>query len=234
MKKVAPKKPEVSVEDLSIVMLGDFNPKIFHPTWFAKEGLLRESEADDAKIEVVHQDVAAFSTGWLTVQVLRDRFTASVKVDAYGSHLSDLVGGTFEKLRHTPVRQMGMNVVRRVRFKTEEDWHAFGHLILPKSPWDGVISNPGLRAAYMQGERSDDRAGYVLIIIEPDFKTTSDVLVRVNDHYELGQSDQGLQSADSVVAIIERSHKESIARASAIVERLIMNFLNNEAPDKGK
>jgi len=232
--KAVPKKPEISLEDLSIVMLGDFNPKIFHPMWFAKEELLRESEADDARIEVVHQDVAAFSTDWLTMQVLRDRLTASVKAHVYSSHLSDLVGGTFQKLRHTPVRQMGMNVVRRVRFKTEQDWHAFGHFILPKPPWDGVTSNPGLRAVHMQGERSDGRAGYVLIIIEPDLKTKSDVLIRVNDHYELGEPDQRLEGADGVVAIIERNHKESIARASATVDRLIMNFLNKKAADKAK
>ncbi len=232
--KVASKKPEIRVEDLSIVTLGDFNPKIFHPMWFAKEDLLRESEADEARIEVVHQDVAAFSTDWLTVQVLRDRFTASVKADAYSSHLSDLVRGTFQKLRHTPVRQMGMNVLRRVRFKTEEDWHALGHFILPKSPWDRVTSKPGLRSVHVQGQRSDDHAGYVLIIIEPDPKTKSDVLIRVNDHYELGESDQGLEGADGVVAIIERGHKESVARASATVDRLIMNFLNTKAPDKAK
>jgi len=214
-------------------MLGDFNPKIFHPMWFAKEDLLRESEADDARVEVVHQDVTAFSTDWLTVQVMRDRFTAGVKADAYLSHLSDLVRGVFQRLLHTPVRQMGMNVVQRVRFKAEEDWHRFGHFILPKSPWNGVATKPGLRAAHMQGQRSDDRAGYVMITVEPDLKTKSDVLVHVNDHYELAQADQGQHGAGWAVAIVEGEFKDSIARALAAVDQLIVNFLNTEIVDGG-
>lgn len=127
-----------------------------------------------------------------------------------------------------------MNMVRRIRFKAEEDWHAFGHFILPQAPWDGVASKPGLRAVHMQGERSDGHAGYVLIIIEPDLKTNSDVLIRVNDHYEFGGSDQGAKGADRAVVIIEKSHKESISMALARVDQLIVNFLTNRAPEKVK
>lgn len=231
--KISPKKPETSVEDISIVMLGDFNPKIFHPIWFAKEELLRESEAEDSKIEVIHQDVAAFSTEWLTVQVLRERFIASVKADAYSSHLGDLVQGVFHKLRHTPVKQMGMNVLQRARFETETDWHAFGHFILPKSPWDGVIAKPGLRAAHVQGQRNEDLPGHLVISVEPDLKTKSDALIRVNDHYELSESDERLLGADWAIAIVERGFQDSIARALAIVDRLIQKFLSTETVDKG-
>ncbi len=69
---IQPKGPEVSVDEMTVVLVGDFNPKIFHPMWFAHHDIRRESEAMEAAIEVVHTDVASFSVEWLTVQVLRD------------------------------------------------------------------------------------------------------------------------------------------------------------------
>ena len=37
-------EPEIS--DVSVVLLGDFNPAIFTPAWFALHGLLPERVAD--------------------------------------------------------------------------------------------------------------------------------------------------------------------------------------------
>ncbi len=42
----------------SIVLLDDFNPKIFHPAWFAAENLIGKQDAESAKVEVIHQDVS--------------------------------------------------------------------------------------------------------------------------------------------------------------------------------
>ena len=44
----------------SIVLIGDFNTSIFHPRWFAVQGLLRESEVQGAEIEIMHRDIAVF------------------------------------------------------------------------------------------------------------------------------------------------------------------------------
>ena len=56
------KAPDLSIDEITVVLLGDFNPKIFHPMWFANHGVLREAEATEATIEVVHSDVCSFSS----------------------------------------------------------------------------------------------------------------------------------------------------------------------------
>jgi hypothetical protein len=55
-----PPKPEI--EGVGIVLVGSFNPRIFQPAWFAAENLIREEEEQAAKIELIHRQVAIFST----------------------------------------------------------------------------------------------------------------------------------------------------------------------------
>ena len=45
-------KPELY--RISIVLLGNFNPKIFQSAWFASQNLIRKIEANEAKIEIIH------------------------------------------------------------------------------------------------------------------------------------------------------------------------------------
>ena len=66
------KKPEI--EGMSIVFRGDFNPKIFQPAWFAAQGLIRNEEADEAKIEIIHPTIVVFSLDWLRIQIEPNRF----------------------------------------------------------------------------------------------------------------------------------------------------------------
>src|SRR5437870_4919946 len=94
-------KPEIDAH--SVVFVGDFNPKIFQPAWFAAQNLLRQEEADAAKIEIIHPEIVRFSLDWLHVEVVHERFKASTLQFPYFEILRDLTVGTFKILRHTPI-----------------------------------------------------------------------------------------------------------------------------------
>jgi len=49
--KIKEKAPEV--QESSIVFIGSFNPKIFQPAWFVKEGLIPKQEGHEAEIEIM-------------------------------------------------------------------------------------------------------------------------------------------------------------------------------------
>jgi hypothetical protein len=59
---------QAELEGLTIVVVGSFNPAIFHPAWFSRCNLIRQEEADSAKVEIVHSEVAQFSGDWFSVQ----------------------------------------------------------------------------------------------------------------------------------------------------------------------
>lgn len=229
--KITPYRPELVVDELSIVLLGAFNPTIFQPMWFASQDLLRGSEAEKAKIEIVHQDVSIFSAEWLVIQVTRDRFSAATRADAYKSHLRDLVLGVFARLSHTPTHQMGINVTTRIRFREEKDWHSFGHFVVPKSPWHGVLERPGMSSVHVRGERTDGNAGHFLISIDPDFQTRTDVLLRVNDHFELPKGEHA--NAATFSGMLAKLYELSLTNSATVAGRLADNFLKVGEVDSG-
>ena len=102
------RKPELA--GASIVLLGSFNPSIFHPSWFARQNLIspEEADADNTKVKVIHKEVTQFETENFTMQITADRFTASAKPSTPGVLLRDLVIGTFYILEHTPVHALGI------------------------------------------------------------------------------------------------------------------------------
>ena len=81
-----------ALEGFSIVLVGDFNPPILNPDWLAARGLIREEEAQDAKgVGVISQDLTAFSTAWLELEVTRERFAAHTSDPSNVATLSELV-----------------------------------------------------------------------------------------------------------------------------------------------
>jgi hypothetical protein len=225
--------PTLEGEEISIVLIGDFNAKIFHPAWFALEGLIRRSEAEEAVVEIVHRDVASFRLDWVAVDVGPDRFSAKIRSAAFRISLRDLVAGTFSTLRHTPTRQLGINLTKRFRFPTDADWHNFGHYLAPKSPWKGLLAQPGMRAIHVQGTRPDHAPGHVLVTAEPNVPSL--VSIRVNDHYEAPQGVES-ESATGTLYFVDKiatDFEQSLQRADHLIEGLIAGFLTQKGFDDG-
>jgi len=216
-------QPAIEIEGVSIVLLGDFNPKIFQPAWFAAQELIRKEEAESAEIEVVHPEVVVFSLDWLRIQVTRNRWISEAQAPHY-EPLRDLILGTFRLLRHTPIRKMGLN--RDIHFKmpTEDDWNALGDRLAPKEPWKNILDKPGMRRLEMEEKRSDDFMGHIRIRIEPSVRIHPGVLVSVNDHYSLPEPEKEVEyvsGSEGIMNILAQVWGDSIEsskhRASMLV-----------------
>jgi hypothetical protein len=159
------------IQGVSIVLLGDFNPKIFQPAWFAAQNLIRQQEADEANIAIIHPEVVSFTLGqWLALEVTRERFAVSTAQEPYSKVMRDLVIGSFELLQHTPLHKLGINADMHFRMDSEKSWHAFGDLLAPKKIWQGLLKTPGIRRFTMEGQRPDNFQGYIRVRVEPSVK----------------------------------------------------------------
>ena len=97
---------EPDISGASVVLLGKFNPSIFTPAWFALHSLLPKGAAEDATLQVAHQQVTAFSTDWLRLEVTANRFLVETLQAPY-IRLCDLVACVFkEHLYHTPPQRV--------------------------------------------------------------------------------------------------------------------------------
>src|SRR5207244_4594832 len=91
------------IQGLTVVLLGSFNPRIFDPWWFAKEGLVQEDEAENADVAVMTSALTNFSLGWLRLHAEAERVQVSATQPQYYDALRDLLLGTFSILRHVPL-----------------------------------------------------------------------------------------------------------------------------------
>ena len=218
-------EPEIS--GVAVVLLGDFNPAIFTPGWFAMHGLLPKAAAESADLQVAHRQVTAFSTDWLRLQVTSDRFAADT-AQAPHIRVRDLVMRVFkEHLTHTPTRVMGIN--RRVHFRVgslaERD--RIGRALAPVEPWgrwgvelglDG--EQGGMTSLTMSQIRPEGRpkGGRINVKVEPSTRIgdgRSGVFVEVNDHYAVDGADTG--GSSQLMGFLDRDFDTSIRRSDGII-----------------
>lgn len=213
--------PKVA-DGASIVLVGSFNPGIFHPTWFEKQELLPVVETQNAQIEVISNDVAIFVMSWVRIEVLGERFVARTIDESKFGPLRDLIVGTFRLLEHTPVTQVGLNREIEYQLPTEVLWHNVGHKLAPKEPWLPYVKSPGMKSLLMEAQRDDDQAGVLNITVKPVVNIPSKpktVHIQVNDHVELGDAKTALDACK----IIEETWDTSLSRATKISEGLILD-----------
>jgi hypothetical protein len=181
------KPDDLRLEARSVVLLGSFNPPIFHPQWFESMALVPSDASSD--VELITPDVTKITLGgWLEVVVLRDRFTVQTTDPLKYETMRDLVVSTFTILAHTPLTALGLNHDRHYRIPREEDWHALGHILAPKDMWSTVLEKPGMRSLTIEGVRPDKLSGAIYVKVEPSQRMEPGevgIFFGVNDHFNL-------------------------------------------------
>lgn len=187
---------DIKLESASIVFLGSFNPKIFHPVWFASENMVSKQEAESAEISVIHPELSSFSMSKIQYEVTRNRFVIQTTYTPSFAVMKDLVLGTFGLLQYTPVHSMGLNHEFHFLLDSEETWHRLGHKVAPKEVWTDILEKPGTRKLIMEGVRTDQRKGYVRIEIAPSIQVHPGVFIAVNDHFQVAEPESNAGCQD--------------------------------------
>ncbi|HAB15369.1 MAG TPA: hypothetical protein PLX89_08235 [Verrucomicrobiota bacterium] len=213
-------KPEI--ESVTVVLVGDFNPAIFHPAWFAHQKLIQQEEADRASVKIVSPDLSVFSIGWLALEVVSERFAVQTTQMQYVDALRDFVTGTFGLLRHTPVKFMGVNRAAHFRSPDETTWHNLGHRLAPKEEWETVLKKPGMRKLQILGQRPDQFRGNLNVTVEPSqmFRPGFGVLFDINDHYDNDVEGKG-RECERMMEILVTAWQISLDRSLRIAQTIV-------------
>jgi hypothetical protein len=212
--------PQIQIQGISIVLIGNLNPAIFHPSWFASHNLLRAEEADAATINIIHPDVASFKAEWLEVNIVRERLQIGTVQESYYEPLRDLAVGILGLLSHTPIRVMGINRDFHFDLVSEEVWNELGHRLVPKDDWNPLLKSPGMRTLIVQGARPDDSEGYLRVTVQPSPRIKYGVFIEVNDHYMLTTGQKVDDGSDKARTILSEKWNESMKRGSEIAQAI--------------
>ncbi|SPD76315.1 conserved hypothetical protein [uncultured Desulfobacterium sp.] len=223
-------KPEIS--GVSIVLVGSFNPPIFHPEWFERHGLINDKEKEAAEIAIIHRQIAAFRMEWLAINIEPVRFVAETQEGPF-IRLADFVVKTFKDyLYHTPIGMMGIN--RQVHFSvgSEEERNRIGKMLAPHEGWgewgkDLEGKSPKKRGGMisltmLQQDLDDRKKGYIKAKIEPSnkIKDNAGIDMEVNDHYEVENPAQN-QDCKELMDILESKFDNSIKHSEWIIDQIM-------------
>ena len=180
-------RPEIALDEHSIVVRGAFMAHLITPDWLASKELIGPDDLTHSVVEVISPNVTVFRSGAFRVQVMPEVLQVLTTDLAETERARDLILGILRALPYAPVSVLGMN--RSVHFtpSSEEEWHAIGDRLAPKEPWESseVLNLPGMVDVTLQGVRPDKYGGFVQVQVQPSGRIAHSVYVAVNDHFDL-------------------------------------------------
>lgn len=219
---------------VGIVLVGQFNPSIFQPYWFAANELVSEEAAKSAQISVIHPDIAAFTIDMhFNLQVTRDRFAIDTAVAPWIA-ISDLAVRIFGGLLpHTPIGRMGINRMVHFRVKDEATREKIGLLLAPREPWGEFgrrvsggtgQKHGGLQSlSLLQRDVGDRPGGWIQPKLEPSSRIgdgRTGIYMEINDHYEI-ENWALPKDAQEIIGILDKRFDSSIAESENIINQIM-------------
>lgn len=215
------------IEAASAVLVGNFNPAIFHPGWFERQGLLSRAQAEGANVAAVLPELAQFSLEHdrIHVQVLPNRLTVTGTPDLQ-EELHVLVVETFKILEHTPLNMLGINYNMHFRMPSDDAWHTVGHRLAPKEIWEELLDTPGTRSVTIQGKRPGSRAKHVRVTVEPSVQVLPGVYFAVNEHFDRDEKEPSSVLLDA----LREEWQPAIEHARTVGREILTRAMQNDAP----
>jgi hypothetical protein len=180
-------RPEQEIFNLSIVILGDFNPRIFQPEWLVNKKLIRESEGDPESLKVLHPDLTVIETDEFRLEVRPNRFELQTLQESYREPLKDLCTSIFKLLSETPINAFGVNYCKHFKFDNEKDYVNLGYHLAPINKNFDFIDDPRLLEITVTNRKKDKVKDVPVINIKiypSDLIPQYGVAMNVNTHFD--------------------------------------------------
>lgn len=178
----------LQIETLSVVIIGDFNPPILQPFWLSSKNLIREEEAKNAKIEIIHNDIVRYEINdWLNVEVTKKRCEFRTSKEPYFKPLKDLSCGIFSILKETPFDSVGINNIYELNLQSQKKFYEFGSKLTPLNYWDTSLNDPRLLnlEIYEEVKKDIPNSSRRVRITSSDKIISFGVTININNHFNL-------------------------------------------------
>ena len=213
------------IRTLAIIIIGQFNPAIIQPFWLAKKGLIKEPEAENAVIEIVHPQLTRLDINWVSIEVSNDRFSLKSSDETMFEAVKDLMEGIFTCLPETPVTAFGINHIIHYLIANNDQYKEFGNRLAPFNNWDGILENPRmLQLQIIEQKRKDKLKGHFVVNIQPSDQLNgrNGIVISFNDHVTLEEREEGTNKD-----LLEKTNQiwtPSFNRVDETVDKLWQNL----------
>ena len=204
---------------VSIVFIGDFNPTIIQPFWLANKGLIRESEAQKAKIDVIHNDLVQFEIDWLFLVIQKNRFELRTNKAPYFEPLKDLAISIFKILKETPLIAVGINHIKDFALPSAKEYYNFGNKLVPLSIWSDFLKEPKLQNLVILDVGKNNETKNITISPSPkDLGLQFGVRININNHFPITVATKNRDG--EVLEILSSQWNGCIKDAEVVTEKI--------------
>jgi hypothetical protein len=212
----------LQINTLSIVFAGEFNPVIIQPFWLAHKKLIREQEAENAKVDLIHHELVRIDFDWAFIEITKDRFEIRSSKEPYFEPVRDLALGIFNILKETPIRALGMNHIFHFALNDERRYYDFGDKLAPLKNWNTFMKDPKmLQLEIFEKTRPDGLNGHYRVRIQPSDQispTNFGVAIYINNHFSVEAGQKGRNR--EMLSTLAENWSNSFTRASDICNNI--------------
>ena len=218
----------------SIVLLGQFNPAIFHPAWLRAKGIEPDISGENAQVNIIHPTVANFVVNGRGYSIEQGRFHIGTQSGPWVM-IADITRMIFgEYLVHTPIHIFGVNRGVHFRLPSPEARVKLGRLLAPIEPWgefgkqlesaDASRLVGGLQRLTMRSHASSIESASIStnVTIEPsvEISDASGVYMEVNAHHEMIDLPAGY-GANHAIELLSTRFESLIEEADKIIDSIM-------------
>ncbi len=209
---------DIDIHNLALVVIGSFNPAIIHPMWLVNKGLIRESDSNPEKIQIVHRDISKFELNFATIQVTHDRFEIFASNEADFMPMRDLALSIFSILRETPINSIGFNHLFHKSTSNSKEYEKFGNWLSPLNNWKDVMRNPKLLEIKIVEPSNLDGPRLTSTIMPSDLIRHNAFRYQLNYHINVDKTQYAAHD------IIPKEWEASFEKAKEIFNHLIQKY----------
>lgn len=224
-------------KQLSIVILSDFNPAMFHPIWFETNGIISKEQSEIAQNQtggfqmIVTTQLTFFKTDDVTVKVEPKRMDI-VSSNGVVTSLKDFAIKTIQTLNSFSVKAYGYNFSAHYYIENISDYQKIGDTLAPKKYWKEFlgeeISGDKRKSGLLQLrmiKTKENGKGTTTLDVEPSIKINQGVYIYCNDHFNLAE---GEQNFDFVYRQIYNGFEARINDIEELQLNLLKGILNEQ------
>lgn len=222
--------PKIST--CSIVLIGHFNPAIFHPSWLKARKIESENtQVDDFKNFSLKDQFTQFSIESRFYSVQADRFMIETSSAPWVKILDISTKIFSELLPHTPITAFGINRIDHFELPDFQSRNKLGRKLAPIAPWGEfgqemetkeLELTGGLLSLTMQKKsRSEGNYMETNVTIEPSklIDSSRGVYMMVNTHKPLNNLPSG-HGSDQGINMLASCFDKAIEEAELIINNI--------------
>lgn len=213
-----------------IAFLGGFSPAVFTPAWFALNGILPETAATGAELQIAHPLATEFTADWLHLQATTEGFIVETEAAPY-VRLRDLAVRVFEILPSGRVEAFDLGRYVHFTAGSLEAKDRIGNKLAPPDPWGGWARDldldggrNGLMSLTMgqvgpAGRPEKDKIG---VTVEPSERIGEErygVYVCVTDRYT--SEGDGAAASKRLMERLHEGFETSLKRSDDIIDHVM-------------